>query len=116
MRVADLQIDVGSLQGGPVADAGDVQGLREPVRHARYGVLDQGARKTVHRPMLGRVRGPLDYNVTVLLPHLDPASYGYREFALRAVHLYAAARELHVDRAGDLHRRYPDSRHSSKPP
>src|SRR5215218_9995842 len=116
MRVADLQIDVASLQGGPVADAGDSQCLREPVRHARYGVLDQRARKTVHRPMLGRVCGPLDYYVTVLLPHLEPAAHGHRELALRAFHLYAATRELHVDRAGDLDRRLPDSRHCSKPP
>src|SRR5215212_5033845 len=116
MRVADLQIDVASLQGGPVADAGDVQRLREPLRHACYGVLDQGARKPVHRPVLGRVRGPLDDYVTVLLPYLDPASYGHRELAPRAVHLYAAARELHVDRPGDLDRRLPDSRHCSKPP
>src|SRR5215203_1881274 len=34
VRVADLQIDVAPLQGGPVADAGDVQRLGEPFRHA----------------------------------------------------------------------------------
>src|SRR5215212_1286667 len=116
MRVADLQIDIGSLQGCPVADSGDVQRLRQPVRHACYSVVDQGSRKPVHRPVLGRVRGPLDYYVTVLLPYLDPAAHGYRELALRAVHLYAAARELHADRARDLDRRLPDSRHSSIPP
>src|SRR5829696_1696350 len=107
MRVTDLQVDVASLQGGPVAYAGYVQGLGEPVRHARYGVLDQGSRKTVHRPVLGRVGGPLDDYVTVLLPYLDPASYGHCELAPRAIHLYAAARELHADRAGDLDRRLP---------
>src|SRR5215211_2215303 len=111
MGVADLQVDVAPLQGGPVAYTGDVQRLREPVRHARHGVLDQGSRKTVHRPVLGRVGGPLDDYVTVLLPYLDPASYGHRELTPRAVHLYAAARELHADRAGDFDRRLPDSRH-----
>ena len=71
MRIPDLQIDVVSLQGGPVAYAGDVKRLREPVRHACDGVLDQGARQPVYRPVLGRVGGPLDYYVTVLLPYLD---------------------------------------------
>src|ERR671910_865454 len=116
MRVADLQVDVAPLQGRPVADAGDVQRLREPVRYARYGVVDQGPRKPVHRPLLGRVLGPLDYHVAVFLPHLDTAGHGHRELALRAVDLYAAARELHADRAGDLDRSFPDSRHSSIPP
>src|SRR5918994_7967451 len=111
MRVTDLQVDIAPLQGGPVADAGDVERLREPVRHARYGVVDQGSRKAVHRPMLGRVSGPLDYYVAVLLPHLDPAANGHRELALRTLHLYAAARDLDADRAGDLDRRLPDSRH-----
>src|SRR5918995_6573937 len=115
MRVADLQVDVAPLQGCPVADAGDVQRLREPVRYSRYGVVDQGPRKTVHRPVLGRVRGPLDYYVTVLLPDLDPAGHGHRELALRAVDLYAAARELHADRARDLDRRFSDSRHCYLP-
>src|SRR5215211_4139691 len=116
MGVADLQIDVASLQGCSVADAGDVQGLREPFRHAGYCVVDQGSRKPVHRPVLGCVRGPLDYYVTVLLPNLDTAGHGHRELALRAVDLYAAARELHADRARDLDRSFPDSRHSSIPP
>src|ERR671910_1689355 len=115
MGVADLQVDIPSLQGCPVADAGDGQRLREPVRHARYGVVDQGSRKTVHRPVLGRVRGPLDYYVAVLLPYLDPAAHWHRELALRAVHLYAAARELDADRAGDLDRSLPDSRHCYLP-
>src|SRR5215207_5598889 len=64
MGVADLQIDVASLQGCSIADAGDVQGLREPFRHAGYGVVDQGSRKPVHRPVLGRVRG----RSTITLP------------------------------------------------
>src|SRR3712207_2492727 len=116
MRVADLQVDVAPLQGRPVADAGDVQRLRKPLRYARNGVLDQGPRETVHRAVLGRVRGPLDDYVTVLLLYLDPAGHRHRELALRTVHLYAAARELHADRAGDLDRSLPDSRHCSKPP
>src|ERR671910_178599 len=116
MRVADLQVDIPSLQGHPVADAGDVQRLREPVRHARYGVVDQGSRKTVHRPLLGRVRGPLDYYVAVFLPYLDTKGHGHRELALRTVDLYAAARELHADRARDLDRSFSDSRHLSIPP
>src|ERR671913_661771 len=116
MRVADLQVDVASLQGRPVADAGDVQRFREPVRHAGYGVVDQGPRKSVHRPVRGRVLGPLDYNIAVFLPHLDTAGHRHRELALRAVYLYAAARELHADRAGDLDRSFPDSRHLSIPP
>src|SRR5215204_2622935 len=116
MRVADLQIDVASLQGCSVADAGDVQRLREPFRHASYGVVDQGSRKPMHRPMLWRVRGPLDNYVTIFLPYIDPAPHRHRELALRAVHLYATARELHVDRIRDLDRSLPDSRHSSMPP
>src|SRR5215213_4198871 len=115
MRVADLQVDIPSLQGCPVADAGDVQRLRKPVCHARYGVVDQGSRKTVHRPVLGCVRSPLDYYVTVLLPYLDTAGHGHRELALRAVDLYAAARELHADRARDLDRSFTDSRHCYLP-
>src|ERR671921_1666372 len=116
MRVADLQVYVAPLQGRPVADARDVQRLGEPLRHTRHGVLDQGSRKTVHRAVLGRVRGPLDDYVTVLLLYLDPAGHWHRELALRAVHLYAAARELNADRAGDFDRSLPDSRHCSQPP
>src|ERR671921_873367 len=115
MGVADLQIDVASLQGCSVADAGDVQGLREPFRHAGYGVVDQGSRKPVHRPVLGRVRGSLDYYVTVFLSYIDPAGHGHRELAFGAVHLYATARELNADRAGDLDRSFPDSRHCNLP-
>src|ERR687897_2228519 len=116
MRVADLQVYVTPLQGRPVADAGDGQRLREPLRHARHSVLDQGPRKTVHSAVFGRIRGPLDDYVTVLLPYLDPAGHRHRELALRAIYLYASARELHADRAGDLDRSFPDSRHCSKPP
>src|SRR5215213_11941563 len=88
MGVADLQVDIPSLQGCPVADAGDVQRLLKPFCHARYGVVDQGSRKTVHRPVLGCVRGPLDYYVTVLLPNLDPwrgqrGAFGPLTFTLR---------------------------------
>src|SRR5919202_2638186 len=111
MGVADLQIDVFSLQGGPVAVAGDVERLREPFCDARHGVLDQRARKTVHRPMRRRVCSPLDDYVGVLLPYLDPARHGHRELALRAAHLYAASRELYVDRAWYLDGRLSDSRH-----
>src|SRR5918994_3982803 len=100
--VADLQVDVLPLQICPVADARDDQRLREPVRHAGDGVLDQGPREPVHRLMLGRVGGALDYYGAVLLPDLDPAPNGHREVALRAGHLHAAARELHADRARDL--------------
>src|SRR5215203_6226137 len=37
VRIPDLQVDVLPLQRGPVAYAGDVQRLREPVRHAGHG-------------------------------------------------------------------------------
>src|SRR5215208_237521 len=116
VRIPDLQVDVLPLQRGPVTYAGDVQCLREPVRHAGHGVLDQGARQPVHRFVLGRVGGALDHDAAVLLPYLYPASHGHREVALRAVHLHAASRELHAHRAGDFDGGFSYPRHSLKPP
>src|SRR3712207_3828150 len=109
VRVSNLQVHILSLQRRPVADARDVQRLREPVRHAGYGVLDKRAGKPVHCPVLGGVGGPLNDDSVVPVPDLDAAADRYDQFALRACNLDALARELYVNRARNLDRRPSDS-------
>src|SRR5215218_258148 len=109
VRVPDLQVDVASLQRGPVADARDLQGLGETFRHADHGILDQATGKTVHRLVLGGVRRPLQHEAPVLLPNLDAAPDGYGKLAFRSGDLHATARDLGVYPARDLDRRLSDA-------
>src|SRR5918999_5896162 len=60
VREPDLQFHVLPLQLGPVADARDLQGLREALRDARDGVLDQAPGQPVHCLVLGRLRSPCE--------------------------------------------------------
>src|SRR5215203_4710522 len=109
VRVPDLQVHIASLQRGPVADARDLQGLRETFRHAGYGVLDQATSKTVHRLVLGGVRSPLQHEAPVLLPDLDAAPDGDGKLASRPRDLHAPARDLGVHPTWDLDRRLSDT-------
>src|SRR5215210_9315144 len=112
MREPDLQTYVPPLELGPVADARDLQRLREPFGDAGDGVLDQGAGEPVHRLVLGRVRRPSEHEAPVLLPDLDAAPDGHPQFALRTRHLHDAAGDLDVYPSRDLDRRLTDSRHT----
>src|SRR5918999_3218102 len=98
MRETDLQVYVPPLQLGPVADARDLQGLREALRHTRHGVLDQAPGQPVHRLVLGRVRGPREDEASVLPADLDAATDGHGQLAPRARDLYGPVRDLDVHR------------------
>src|SRR5215216_1156496 len=113
MREPDLQTYVPPLQLGPVADARDLQRLREPFRYAGDGVLDQGAGEPVHRLVLRRVRRPREHEAPVLLADLDAAPDGDGQLPSRAGDLHAPARDLDVHGRGDLDRRLTDSRHTT---
>src|SRR5215211_1803530 len=112
MREPDLQPYVPPLELSPVADARDLQRLREPFGDAGDGVLDQRAGEPVHRLVLGRVRRPSEHEAPVLLPDLDAAPDGHPQFALRTRHLHDAAGDLDVYPSRDLDRRLTDSRHT----
>src|SRR5918995_921364 len=109
MRVPDLQIHVAALERGPVADARDLQGLREPLGHAGYGVLDEAPGEPVHRLVVRRVRRPVHHDAPVLLPDLHTAPDGDTQLTLWSDHLHAAGGDLDIHPAGDLDRRlsYP---------
>src|SRR5918997_16180 len=109
VREPDLQVYVPSLELGPVADARDLQGFREALRNARDGVLDQASGQPVHRPVLGRVRSPREYETSILLPDLDAAPDGYDQLPFGARDLNATVRELDVHRCRDLDRCLSDS-------
>src|SRR5215212_7153016 len=113
MREPDLQTYVPPLELGPVADARDLQRLREPFRHAGDGVLDQGAGEPVHRLVLGRVRRPREHEAPVLLPDLDATPDGNGQLPSRAGDLHAAAGDLDAHGRRDLDRRLTDSRHTT---
>src|SRR5918999_1392223 len=113
VREPDLQVYVPSLELGPVADARDLQGLREALRNARDGVLDQAPGQPVHRLVLGRVRSPRQYEAPVLLADLDAAPDGHDQLPSGTRYLHAPVRDLDVHGCGDLDRRLTDSGHQN---
>src|SRR5919112_274800 len=60
VREPYLQVHVAPLQRGPVADARDLERLREPLGDAGNGVLDEAPGEPVHRLVVRGVGGPVD--------------------------------------------------------
>src|ERR671916_583434 len=89
VREPDLQVYIPSLELGPVADTRDLQGLRETLRDAGDGVLDEAPGQPVHRLVLWCLRGPREDEAPVLLPYLDAASDGHGQLPFGARYLYA---------------------------
>src|SRR2546423_1336669 len=59
VRVADVELEVGALEGGAVADALDLETLLEALRHALHHVRHERPRQPVQRtvfPAFGRPR------------------------------------------------------------
>src|SRR3954464_15244355 len=65
--VAQRELEVGALELRAVADALDLERLREAGGHALDHVGDQRAGQAVQRPVLGAVGGPGDDDLAVLL-------------------------------------------------
>src|SRR3954454_6851633 len=83
MRVAERQLEVAALELGAIADALDLQGLREAVRDALDHVRHEGSREPVQRTVLRAVGRARDEDVAVLLADLDRARLALVQIALR---------------------------------
>src|SRR4051812_39651701 len=118
VRVAQRELEVGALELGAVADALDLQRLREAVGDPGDHVGDEGAGEPVQRAMLRAIGRAGDDQLLALLPDLDRAVLALLEVAAGAGH----AHDLGLDRDGDaggdgdgpltdsLHRDRPDLR------
>src|SRR4051794_25432508 len=73
VRVPERQLEVAALEQGAIADALDLQRLREAARHALDHVGHQGAGEPVQGAVLRAIRRPGDEKLTILLDDLDGA-------------------------------------------
>src|SRR3954447_11952995 len=73
VRVAERELEVGALERGAVADALDLQGLREAGRDALDHVGHEGAREAMQGTVLGAVRRTADDELVAFLHDLDVA-------------------------------------------
>src|SRR5215207_4529107 len=101
MRVAERELEVAALELGAIADALDLERLREAGGDALDHVGDQRPRETVQRAMLGAVGRPRDEQLAVLLLHLDDARLALLEVAARTGHAHDLGLDRHGDRVGD---------------
>src|SRR5918997_2836801 len=97
MRVAERQLQVAALELRAVADALDLERLREAGGDALDHVRDQRPRETVQRAVLRAVGRPRDEQLTVLLLDVDHARLALLEVAAGTGH----AHDLRLDRDGD---------------
>src|SRR5579864_2339134 len=67
VRVPHLELEVGALERGAVADALDLQALLEALRHALDHVGDERAREPVQRAILAALGRPGDDDVALFL-------------------------------------------------
>ena len=85
MAEAERELDgVAALRGGAVADADDLELLREALGHADDHVVDERAGEAVQRAVLALVVRALDEQLAVVLAHGDHAGDVALERALRA--------------------------------
>src|SRR3954454_13162968 len=97
VRVAEGQLEVRALHHRAVADALDLERLREAVGDAGDHVRDQRAREPVQRAVLRAVGRAGDEELLALLADLDRAVLALLEIAAGAGH----AHDLGLDRHGD---------------
>src|SRR5215218_3786648 len=97
VRVPERELEVAALELGAIADALDLQGLREAVGDAFHHVRHERAGEPVQGPVLGAVGGARDDQRPVLLAHLDRARLALEEIAAGSGH----ADDLGLDRHGD---------------
>ena len=112
VREADVQLEVGAAQRGAVADALDLEALREAVRDALDHVRDQRAREPVQRAIVAALGRPRDGDRPVLLLDLHPPGNLLAELAERPVDHHAARRERDRDAARNFDGLSADSTHA----
>src|SRR3954453_7306877 len=113
MRVAERELEVAALELGAIADALDLQGLREAVGDALDHVRHERAREPVKRTVLRPVGRARDEDVAVLLANLDRARLALVQIALRPGHANDLRLDRHGDAGGDVDGLLTDTGHGS---
>ena len=112
MAEAERQLDgVVALRGGAIADADDLELLREALRHTEDHVVHQRAGQAVLRPVLALVVGTLDQDLCAVLAHGDVGREATEKRALGALHRDLVAGNTDVDARGDGDGGFADTRH-----
>ena len=102
MRVADRELEIGSLELRAVADALDLEVLLESLRHALDHVRDQRPRQPVERAILTAIGRARHDDLRLRLLDLHARGNVLRELAERPVHLNAARGDRHHDAGGKI--------------
>src|SRR3954469_3722976 len=114
--VAERELEVAALELGAVADALDLQRLREARGDALHHVGDERAGQPVQRTVLRAVRRAADEQLAVLLADLDGARLALLERAARPGHAHDLGLDRHADRVGDGDGLASDARHGATRP
>src|SRR5581483_7024791 len=115
VRVAHLQLEIGSGHRGTVADTLGFQPLFEAGRDALDHVRDQRAREAVQRPVLPALGRARDEDRPVLLRDPDPRRHDLAELALRTRHRDAAGVDRDEHAGGDFDGLLSDTAHRALP-
>src|SRR5213592_776159 len=97
MREADAELQIGAAQRGAVADALDLEALREASRDALDHVGDERPREAVEGPVFTALGRPGDEQLPVALFDLDPLGDLLSELSERAVNHHAPRGDRHRD-------------------
>src|SRR4029079_6240468 len=113
VRVADVQLQVGSAHRGAVADALDLERLREAAGDALDHVGDEAAGEPVEGTVLPALGRALDDELAVALLDDHSLRHHLRQLAERAVHHHAPRRDRHRHAGGQRDWTVSDSTHLS---
>src|SRR5215471_16504037 len=111
VTVAELQIELIPLNGGTIADTVDFEGNREPLRHPRHHVADQGSRCSPHRPRVLGLIPRRDRDRPIGNRRGDVVADDELQGPKIAFGAQRLARELHLNPARDRYRMLTNSRH-----
>src|SRR5690348_3135069 len=112
MRVADVELQVGALERGTVADALDLELLLEALRHPLDHVRDERAGEAVERAILAALGRARDDDLAVALLDLHPRRHLLLQRAERTCDRDAGRLDRDGDAVGDLDGCVADSAHS----
>src|SRR6478672_10703358 len=111
MRKADIQLQIRATQGGPVADALDLEPLLEPAGDTLDHVRDQGARQPVEGAIVAALSRPLDDQRAIVLLDLHPCRNVLAQLPERSIHLNAPRANRHVHPTWKFDWLFSDSAH-----
>ena len=111
VRVADLELEIGALERGAVADALDLEALLEALRDALDHVRDERAREPVERAVLAALGRTRHGDDALVLRDLHPLRDLLLERAERAGHGHAARLQLNGHAGRDFDGSFADSTH-----